>query len=98
MAGRAQLERDELDIGYVPTLCAAPLILALVRGTFEEHGLRVNLQPASCWSGIKELMAYDTDGILAPEPYGQIPATQGTGFIHLLSKQIWNGHPCCSFG
>ena len=21
----------------------------------------------------------------------------GTGFIHLLSKEIWNGHPCCAY-
>jgi len=20
------------------------------------------------------------------------------GFIHILSKDIWNGHPCCAFG
>ena len=20
------------------------------------------------------------------------------GFIHLLTKEIWDGHPCCAFG
>jgi len=35
------------------------------------------------------------DGILAPEPFNQLAANQGTGFIHLLSKEIWDGHPCC---
>ena len=20
------------------------------------------------------------------------------GFIHILSKELWNGHPCCAFG
>ncbi|MFH1532920.1 MAG: ABC transporter substrate-binding protein [Pseudomonadota bacterium] len=37
------------------------------------------------------------DGILAPEPFNQIAVNQGTGFIHILSKDIWDGHPCCSF-
>ncbi|MBN4669373.1 ABC transporter substrate-binding protein, partial [Pandoraea nosoerga] len=21
----------------------------------------------------------------------------GVGFLHILSKEIWDGHPCCSF-
>lgn len=37
------------------------------------------------------------DGVFAPEPFNQIPVFQGTSFIHTLSKDIWPGHPCCSF-
>lgn len=37
------------------------------------------------------------DGIFAPEPFNQIPVHRGTGFIYILSKDIWSGHPCCSF-
>ena len=37
------------------------------------------------------------DGIFAPEPFNQIPVLRGTGFIHILSKEIWDGHPCCGF-
>ncbi|MDP8286173.1 MAG: ABC transporter substrate-binding protein, partial [Candidatus Electryonea clarkiae] len=36
------------------------------------------------------------DGIFAPEPFNLIPVNEGTGFIFVLSKDIWNGHPCCS--
>lgn len=36
------------------------------------------------------------DVIFAPEPFGQIAVNRETGFIHLLSKEIWDGHPCCS--
>jgi signal transduction histidine kinase/CheY-like chemotaxis protein/ABC-type nitrate/sulfonate/bicarbonate transport system substrate-binding protein len=36
------------------------------------------------------------DGVFAPEPFNQIPANRGTGFIHTLSSEIWPGHPCCS--
>lgn len=37
------------------------------------------------------------DGIFAPEPFNQIPVLKGTGFIHILSRDIWPGHPCCGF-
>ena len=37
------------------------------------------------------------DGIFAPEPFNQIPVSSNTGFIHVLSKDLWPGHPCCSF-
>ncbi len=197
-----KLEKTELEIGFLPILCAAPLILAHASGIFERHGLHVNLKAASGWSGIKELMAYGkidaahmlspmplacnlgidgkkseivlaaiqningqaltlskkhlgiggvsgmrgftfgvpyrfsmhyyllchylaehgvdplrevtiievappnmpyylaqgwVDGVFAPEPFNQIPVTQGTGFIHVLSRDIWKGHPCCGF-
>ena len=35
------------------------------------------------------------DGIFAPEPFNQMCVQQETGFIHTLSRDIWNGHPCC---
>ena len=37
------------------------------------------------------------DGILAPEPFNQIVVQQNLGFIYRLSRDIWPGHPCCSF-
>ncbi len=202
MMESAGLEKTELSIGFIPILCAAPLLLAHARGIFEKHGLRVNLWRAPGWSGIKELLAYGKidaahmlapmplacnqgidgkksemvlaaiqnvngqaltlamrhlgivriqdmrgftfgvpyrfsmhyyllchylaqhgvhplkdviiievappnmphyleqgrlDGYLAPEPFNQVPVTEGTGFIQVLSKEIWQGHPCCSF-
>ena len=36
------------------------------------------------------------DGYLSADPYNQIAVYQKTGFIYILSKEIWNGHPCCS--
>lgn len=35
------------------------------------------------------------DGFFGPEPYPQLAVKRGAGFIYLLSKQIWDGHPCC---
>ncbi len=37
------------------------------------------------------------DGVFAPEPFNQIPVYRDIGFIYILSKDIWPGHPCCSF-
>ena len=37
------------------------------------------------------------DGVFAPEPFNQICVHRGTGFIFILSKDIWPGHPCCGF-
>ena len=33
---------------------------------------------------------------LVGEPGGQRAVYEGAGFIHLISKEIWEGHPCCS--
>lgn len=38
------------------------------------------------------------DGFLGPDPMNQRAVYDGIGFIHLLSKEIWDGHPCCAFG
>ena len=38
------------------------------------------------------------DGFLAPDNNAQLAVHAGVGFIHLLSKEIWEGHPCCGIG
>ncbi len=37
------------------------------------------------------------DGYFTAEPYNQLAVYQKIGFIHTLSKEIWQGHPCCAF-
>ena len=32
-----------------------------------------------------------------PIPFNQRAVYDGVGFIHMLSKEIWDGHPCCAF-
>jgi nitrate/nitrite transport system substrate-binding protein len=46
---------------------------------------------------VAQLKAGLLDGFLSPEPFNQLAVQQGVGFIHLLTKDIWNGHPCCGF-
>ena len=46
---------------------------------------------------VANLRADNIDGFLAPDPVNQRAVYDGVGFIHLLSKEIWDGHPCCGF-
>ena len=36
------------------------------------------------------------DGFFGGEPGGQRAVYEGAGFIHAISCDLWNGHPCCS--
>ncbi|MGF3023827.1 CmpA/NrtA family ABC transporter substrate-binding protein [Methylobacterium aquaticum] len=46
---------------------------------------------------VANLRADNIDGFLAPDPVNQRAVYDGVGFIHLLSKEIWDRHPCCAF-
>ncbi|TLP92592.1 ABC transporter substrate-binding protein [Nesterenkonia salmonea] len=39
----------------------------------------------------------DIDGFLAPDPFNQRAVAIGAGYLYTLSKELWDGHPCCSF-
>ena len=202
-ARREGIECPEIKVGFLPILCAAPLLYAHRQGLFAARGLDVTLSSTARPSGIKELMAAGSlhaahmpmsiplvqrlkldgrasditlaammnvngqaitlasrhagltdprdikgftfavpyrfsmhyyllchflashgldplgdvmikeapparmpwflqkgwiDGFLAPEPFNQIAVHQETGYIYRLSKDIWNGHPCCCLG
>ncbi len=47
---------------------------------------------------VANLRAENVDGYLAPDPFNQRAVYDGVGFIHKLTKDIWNQHPCCCFG
>jgi nitrate/nitrite transport system substrate-binding protein len=46
---------------------------------------------------VANLRADNVDGFLAPDPVNQRAVYDGVGFIHILSKDIWDRHPCCAF-
>jgi len=46
---------------------------------------------------VANLRADNIDGYLGPDPFNQRAVYDGIGFIHVLSKQLWEGHPCCVF-
>ena len=46
---------------------------------------------------VANLKAGNVDGYLAPDPFNQRAVYENAGFIYMLSKDIWAGHPCCAF-
>ena len=47
---------------------------------------------------VANLRAENVDGYLAPDPFCQRAVYDGVGFIHRLTKELWDQHPCCCFG
>jgi nitrate/nitrite transport system substrate-binding protein len=74
----------------------------LLRYYVAEHGLdpdtdiqiRVTPPPEM----VANLRAGNIDGYLGPDPFNQRAVYDEVGFIHVLSKELWDGHPCCAFG
>ena len=46
---------------------------------------------------VAKLAVGDIDAMLMPDPFNQRAVYEGAGFIHLLTKDLWPGHPCCAF-
>jgi nitrate/nitrite transport system substrate-binding protein len=73
----------------------------LLRYYVAEHGLdpdkdiQIRVLPPP--EMVANLRAENVDGYLAPDPFNQRAVYDGIGFIHILSKEIWDGHPCCAF-
>jgi nitrate/nitrite transport system substrate-binding protein len=47
---------------------------------------------------VANLRAGNIDGYLGPDPFNQRAVFEEVGFLHLLTRDLWNGHPCCAFG
>jgi nitrate/nitrite transport system substrate-binding protein len=73
----------------------------LLRYYLAEHGLDpdrdVQIRVVPPPEMVANLRADNIDGFLAPDPVNQRAVFDGVGFIHLLSKELWDGHPCCAF-
>ena len=73
----------------------------LLRYYLAEHGIDpdqdVELRVVAPPDMVANLRAGNIDGFLAPDNVVQRAVYDGIGFIHILSKDIWDGHPCCSF-
>ncbi len=46
---------------------------------------------------VANLKAQNVDGYLSPDPFNQRAVYEGVGFIFMLTKDLWPGHPCCAF-
>ena len=47
---------------------------------------------------VANLRAGNIDGYLGPDPFNQRAVYEEIGFLHILTKDLWSGHPCCAFG
>jgi nitrate/nitrite transport system substrate-binding protein len=73
----------------------------LLRYYLAEHGVDpdadVQLRVVPPPEMVANLRADNVDGFLAPDNICQRAIYDGVGFLHILSKEIWDGHPCCAF-
>ncbi len=73
----------------------------LLRYYLAEHGIDpdtdVQIRAVPPPEMVANLRADNIDGFLGPDPFNQRAVYDGAGFIHILSKELWDGHPCCAF-
>jgi nitrate/nitrite transport system substrate-binding protein len=73
----------------------------LLRYYVAEHGLDpdtdIQIRAVPPPEMVANLRADNIDGYLGPDPFNQRAVYDGVGFIHVLSKELWDGHPCCAF-
>ena len=74
----------------------------LLRYYVAEHGLDpdkdIQIRVVPPPEMVANLRAGNLDGYLSPDPFNQRAVYDEVGFLHLLSRDLWDGHPCCSFG
>ncbi len=46
---------------------------------------------------VANLRAENIDGFIVAEPFNQRAVFDGVGFIHKLTSELWDNHPCCAF-
>ena len=73
----------------------------LLRYYVAEHGIDpdkdIQIRVVPPPEMVANLRAGNIDGYLGPDPFNQRAVYEEIGFIHILSKELWDGHPCCSF-
>ncbi len=57
----------------------------------------VQIFPVPPPDSVARMTAGEIDAMLMPEPFNQRAVFEKVGYIHMLSKELWNGHPCCAF-
>lgn len=73
----------------------------LLRYYVAEHGIDpdqdIQIRVVPPPEMVANLRAGNLDGYLSPDPFNQRAVYEKVGFLHLLTKEIWDGHPCCAF-
>jgi nitrate/nitrite transport system substrate-binding protein len=73
----------------------------LLRYYLAESGLNpdtdVQLRVMAPPDMVANLRAENIDGFIVAEPFNQRAVFDGVGFIHKLTSELWDNHPCCAF-
>src|SRR5688572_11221270 len=73
----------------------------LLRYFVAEHGIDpdkdVQIRAVPPAEMVANLRSDNIDGFLGPDPFNQRAVYDGAGFIHILTREMWDGHPCCAF-
>ena len=73
----------------------------LLRYYVAEHGLDpdkdIQIRAVPPAEMVANLRSDNIDGFLGPDPFNQRAVYDGAGFIHVLTRELWEGHPCCAF-
>jgi len=73
----------------------------LLRYYVAEHGIDpdkdIQIRVVPPPEMVANLRAGNLDGYLSPDPFNQRAVYEKVGFLHMLTKDIWEGHPCCAF-
>lgn len=65
-----------------------------MHGLNPDTDIRYRLVPPTEY--VSQLRVGSIDGFFGGEPGGQRAVYEDAGFIHMISKEFWDGHPCCS--
>lgn len=57
----------------------------------------VQIFPVPPPDSVAKMTAGEIDAMLMPDPFNQRAVFEQVGFIHMLTKELWDGHPCCAF-
>jgi nitrate/nitrite transport system substrate-binding protein len=57
----------------------------------------VQISPVPPPDSVAKMTAGELDAMLMPDPFNQRAVFEKVGYIHMLSKDLWPGHPCCAF-
>jgi ABC-type nitrate/sulfonate/bicarbonate transport system substrate-binding protein len=72
----------------------------LLRHYLAEHGLDpdkdVQLRVMAPPDMVANLKSDNIDGFIVAEPFNQRAVYENIGFIHALTSEIWDNHPCCA--
>lgn len=64
-------------------------------GLNPDQDVKIEIVPPP--DSVAKMAAGQIDAFLMPDNFGQRAIFEKVGFIHMLTKDLWNGHPCCAF-